>query len=123
MRIGKAPIFIPRLDLYTRDFEWNLNKTIDGPVDLMIEISNWEYSKWYIQIKPFVTSRTIYSIYGETASIELTSDSKVSIAVGSKNPRSKQSCLTLFSLLHISLYSPNFKHFRLYIIAILIHNI
>jgi hypothetical protein len=70
-------------DLYTRDFEWNLNKTINGPVDLMIEISNWEYSKWYIQIKPFVTSRTLYSIYGEIASIELTSDSKVSIAVGS----------------------------------------
>jgi len=72
-------------DLYTRDFEWNLNKTINGPVDLMLEISNWEYSKWYIQIKPFVTSRTIYSIYGEIASIEFTSDSKVSIAVGSKN--------------------------------------
>jgi len=71
-------------DLYTRDFEWNLNKTINGPIDLMIEISNWEYSKWYIQIKPCVTSRTIYSIYGEIACIELTSDSKLSIAVGTK---------------------------------------
>jgi len=71
-------------DLYTRDFEWNLNKTINGPNDLMIEISNWEYSKWYIQIKTCVTSRTIYNIYGEIACIELTSDSKVSIAVESQ---------------------------------------
>ena len=72
-------------DLYTRDFDWNLNKTINGPIDLMIEIGNWEYSKWYIQIKPCVTSRTIFNIYGEIACLELTSDSKVSIAVGSKN--------------------------------------
>ena len=72
-------------DLYTRDFEWSLNKTSNGPADLMIEISNGEYSKWYIQIKPFVTSRTIYNVYGQIASIELTSDIKVSIAVGSKN--------------------------------------
>ena len=72
-------------DLYTRDFEWNLNKTIDGPADLMLELSNWEYSKWYIQIKPFVTSRTIYNVYGQIASIEMASDIKVSIAVGSKN--------------------------------------
>ena len=32
-----------------------------------------------------MTSRTLYSIYGEIACLELTSDSKVSIAVGSKN--------------------------------------
>lgn len=72
-------------DLYTSDFDWNLNKTINGPIDLMIDISNWEYSKWYIQIKPYVTSETIYSIYGEISCLELTSDSKVTIAVGSKN--------------------------------------
>ena len=72
-------------DLYTRDFEWSLNKTINGPADLMLEITNWEYSKWYIQIKPFVTSKTIYNVYGQLSSIELTSDTKVSIAVGSKN--------------------------------------
>ena len=72
-------------DLYTRDFEWSLNKTINGPADLMLEIINWEYSKWYILIKPFVTSRTIYNVYGQIASIELTSDIKVSITVGSKN--------------------------------------
>ena len=72
-------------DLYTRDFEWNLNKTIDGPADLMLEIANCEYSKWYIQIKPFVTSRTIYNVYGQIASIEMASDIKVSVAVGSKN--------------------------------------
>jgi hypothetical protein len=72
-------------DLYTRDFEWSLNKTIDGPADLMLEIDNWEYSKWYIQIKPFVTSRTIYNVYGQIASIEMASDTKASVAVGSKN--------------------------------------
>jgi len=72
-------------DLYTRDFEWSLNKTTNGPSDLMLEITNWEYSKWYIQIKPFVTPRTIYNVYGQIASIELASDIKVSIAVGSKN--------------------------------------
>ncbi len=72
-------------DLYTRDFEWSLNKTSNGPADLMLEITNGEYSKWHIQIKPFVTSRTIYNVYGQIASIELTSDIKVSIAVGSKN--------------------------------------
>ncbi|MCB2295771.1 hypothetical protein LGK95_20050 [Clostridium algoriphilum] len=72
-------------DLYTRDFEWSLNKTTNGPADLMLEITNWEYSKWYIEIKPCVTSRTIYNVYGQIASIELTSDIKVTIAIGSKN--------------------------------------
>lgn len=72
-------------DLYTRDFEWTLNKTINGPADLMLEITNWEYSKWYIEIKPFVTSNTIYNVYGQIASIELASNIKVSIAVGSQN--------------------------------------
>ena len=72
-------------DLYTRDFEWSLNKTINGPADLMLEITNWEYSKWYIQIKAFVTSRTIYNIYGEIACIELTPDTKITVAVASKN--------------------------------------
>jgi len=72
-------------DLYDRNFEWSLNKTIGGPADLMLEITNWEYSKWYIQIKPFVTPKTIYNVYGQIASIELTADIKVSIAVGSKN--------------------------------------
>jgi hypothetical protein len=72
-------------DLYTRDFQWSLNKTIDGPADLMLEITNWEYSKWYIQIKPFVNSTTIYDVYGKIACIELSSDMKLTIAVGSKN--------------------------------------
>jgi hypothetical protein len=62
-----------------------LNKTIDGPADLMLEITNWEYSKWYIQIKPFVNSTTIYDVYGKIACIELSSDMKLTIAVGSKN--------------------------------------
>jgi len=72
-------------DLYDRNFEWSLNKTIGGPADLILEITNWEYSKWYIQIKPFVTPKTIYNVYGQIASIELRADIKVSIAVGSKN--------------------------------------
>ncbi|HEY8889907.1 MAG TPA: hypothetical protein VIM70_06595 [Clostridium sp.] len=72
-------------DLYTRDFEWSLNKTIDAPADLMLEITNLEYSKWYIQIKAFVTSRTLYNVYGQIASIELTPDTKITVAVGSKN--------------------------------------
>lgn len=72
-------------DLYTRDFEWSLNKTINVPADLMLEIINWEYSKWYIQINAFVTSTTIYNIYGQIASIELSPDTKITVAVGSKN--------------------------------------
>lgn len=72
-------------DLYTRDFEWSLNKTINGPADLMLEITNWEYSKWYIQIKPYVTPRTIYNIYGQIACIDLTPVTKISVVVGSKN--------------------------------------
>ncbi|MBW9174015.1 hypothetical protein K2F43_22960 [Clostridium estertheticum] len=72
-------------DLYTRDFEWSLNKTINGPANLMLEITNWEYSNWYIQIKPHVTSQTIYNIYGQIACIDLTPDTKISVAVGSEN--------------------------------------
>ncbi|MCB2308642.1 hypothetical protein LGL08_19055 [Clostridium estertheticum] len=72
-------------DLYTRDFEWSLNKTINGPANLMLEITNWEYSNWYIQIKPYVTSQTIYNIYGQIACIDLTPVTKISVAVGSKN--------------------------------------
>lgn len=71
-------------DIFTRDFEWTLNKTIDGPADLMLEITNWEYSKWYIQIKSFVSSTTMYNVYGQIASSGLTTDIKVSIAVGSQ---------------------------------------
>ncbi len=72
-------------DLYTRDFQWSLNKPINGPADLMIEITNWEYSKWYIQIKPFVNSTTIYNVYGQISCIELSTDIKISIAVSSNN--------------------------------------
>ncbi|MBX4261270.1 hypothetical protein KTC96_06725 [Clostridium estertheticum] len=72
-------------DLYTRDFEWSLNKTINGPTNLMLEITNWEYSNWYIQIKPYVTSQTICNIYGQIACIDLTPDTKISVAVGSEN--------------------------------------
>ncbi|WP_291637733.1 hypothetical protein [Clostridium sp.] len=71
-------------DLYTRDFQWSLNKTIDGPADLMLEITNWEYSKWYIQIKPFVNTTIMYNVYGQIATNVLASDIKVSIAVGSQ---------------------------------------
>ena len=48
-------------------------------------LKSWEYSKWYIQIKPFITSRTLYNVYGQIASTELSSDTKVSVVVGSKN--------------------------------------
>ncbi|MCB2358654.1 hypothetical protein [Clostridium estertheticum] len=72
-------------DLYTRDFEWSLNKTINGPTDLMLEITNWEYDTWYILIKPFITSKTIYNIYGQIACIDLTPVTKISVAVGSEN--------------------------------------
>jgi len=72
-------------DIYTRDFEWSLKKDTSSPIDLLLEIKNWEYSKWYIQIKPFVTSKTLYNVYGQIACFELSSDIKVSIAVGSKN--------------------------------------
>ena len=51
----------------------------------MLKITNWKYSKWYIQIKCFVTARSIYNVYGEISCIKLTQDIKVSIAVGSKN--------------------------------------
>jgi hypothetical protein len=70
-------------DLYTRDFEWNLNKPINGPADIMLEITNWEHSKWYIEIVPLVSSTTIFNVYGRIACIELTADIKISIAVGS----------------------------------------
>ncbi|MCJ7691214.1 MAG: hypothetical protein MUO60_18140 [Clostridiaceae bacterium] len=70
-------------DLYTRDFEWNLNKTINGAADIMLEITKWEYSKWYIEIVPLVTSESLVNVYGKIACIELTADIKISIAVGS----------------------------------------
>ena len=56
-------------DLYTRDIEFSFNKTINGPADLILEITNWEYSKWYIQISSFVNSTTIYNVYGKIASM------------------------------------------------------
>ncbi|MGH4122221.1 MAG: hypothetical protein ACREV6_04700 [Clostridium sp.] len=72
-------------DLYTRNIEFSLNKTINAPADLMLEITNSEYSKWYIQITSFVNSSTLYNVYGKIASMELAADIKVSIALGSKN--------------------------------------
>ncbi|MGH4138232.1 hypothetical protein [Clostridium sp.] len=72
-------------DLYTRDIEFSLNKTINAPADLMLEISNWEYSKWDIKIVSYVNPTTIYNIYGKIACMEVASDVKVSIAVGNIN--------------------------------------
>jgi len=72
-------------DLYTRDIEFSLNKTINAPADLMLEISNWEYSKWDIKIASYVNPTTIYNVYGKIACMEVASDIKVSIAVGNIN--------------------------------------
>ncbi|MGH4137712.1 hypothetical protein [Clostridium sp.] len=72
-------------DLYTRDIEFSLNKTINAPADLMLEISNWEYLKWYIKIVSYVNPLTIYNVYGKISCMEVTSDIKISIAVGNIN--------------------------------------
>ena len=72
-------------DLYTRDLEFSLNKTINAPADLMLEISNWEYSKWDIKIVSYVNPATIYNVYGKIACMEVASDVKMSIAVGNIN--------------------------------------
>ncbi|QEK11609.1 hypothetical protein FQB35_04105 [Crassaminicella thermophila] len=61
-----------------------MNKTIEGPADLIIEIKNWEYSKWYIQLKTSVNKDMLYNIYGSVALNEWTSDIKFSIAVSSE---------------------------------------
>ncbi|MBU3146004.1 hypothetical protein [Clostridium sp. CF012] len=71
-------------DLYSREVEFSLNKTINAPADLMLEMINWKYSKWDIKITSFVNSTTLYNVYGEIACMELAADIKVSIAVGSK---------------------------------------
>jgi hypothetical protein len=70
-------------DLYARDFEWTLNKSINGAADIMLEITKWEYSKWYIKIVPLVTLESLFNVYGKIACIELTEDIKISIAVSS----------------------------------------
>lgn len=72
-------------DLYSKDFEWNFNKTSNGPADLLIEIKDWIYSKWYIEIKPFVNIRTLVNAYGQISLIEFEEDVKASIAVGSES--------------------------------------
>jgi hypothetical protein len=93
-------------DLYTRDFDWSLNKTTEGTFDIMLEIINWEYSKWYIQIKSFVNSRTIYNVYGQIACTKIPQDTKISMAVGSKsefdffvNTPPKSLCANLYIML------------------------
>ena len=70
--------------LYTSNFEWNLNKTVNGLTDIMIEMEDEEYSKWYIEIKPSVSVRTLLNVYGQISLIEFEPDVKASIAVGSK---------------------------------------
>lgn len=71
-------------DLYSRELEFSLNKTINAPADLMLEMVNFQYSKWDIKITSFVTPTTLNNVYGEIACMELAADIKVSIAVGNK---------------------------------------
>lgn len=72
-------------DLYSRELEFSLNKTINAPADLMLEMINFQYSKWYIKIASFINSTTLNNAYGEISCMELAADIKVSIAVGNKS--------------------------------------
>lgn len=71
-------------ELYTCKFEWSINKpsSILFP-DIIVDIKNGQFSKWYIEFKSNLTAQNLSSVYGQIALLEFIPDMKFSIAVNS----------------------------------------
>lgn len=74
-------------ELYQNEYEWTIEKSKGRYYipDVTIRLKNSEYSKWYIELK---TSNSIhlldfYRLYGAITTLDLSSDTKFSIAVDS----------------------------------------
>lgn len=71
-------------ELYSYDFEWSINKPSGEFPDLIIDINNGEYSKWYIEFRSGIEARSVFNIYGHISILEFEPDSKFTIVVHSE---------------------------------------
>ncbi|MDQ4682984.1 hypothetical protein, partial [Stenotrophomonas maltophilia group sp. RNC7] len=74
-------------ELYQNEYEWTIEKSKGRYYipDVTIRLKNSEYSTWYIELKSShsVQLHDFYRLYGAITTLDLTADTKFSIAVDS----------------------------------------
>lgn len=74
-------------ELYQSEYEWTIEKSSGHEYipDVTIRLKNAEYATWYIELKSYrsVQRNDIYRLYGAITTLDLSSDTKLTIAVDS----------------------------------------